>query len=85
MQLIARHDIADYDRWKAAFDAEAETLGQAGLSVLQIWREEGAARVFVLYQVNDRARAQAGLDMLDSLLRDRAGLSGSDYHFLRTV
>lgn len=85
MQLIARHDVADFDRWKAAFDAEAEARGAAGLSVLQIWREDGAARAFVLYEVSDRARAQAALDTLDALLRDRAGISGSDYHFVRTA
>lgn len=83
MQLIARHEIADYDRWKAAFDNHAEARGAAGLSVLQIWREDGAPRVLILYAVSDRARAEAALARLDALMAERAGVAASDYTFLR--
>ncbi|MFB2531101.1 hypothetical protein ACEYYA_02935 [Paracoccus sp. p3-h83] len=85
MQLIARYDIADYDRWKAAFNGQSEALGQAGLSVLQIWREDGAARVFVLYQLSDRGRAEKALAAMGDLIAAAGGVSASEYHYVRTA
>lgn len=61
MQLLAETRAPDFTGWKAAFDAEAETISNAGLNTLQIWQAEDDA-VLVLFEVRNRARAQAWLD-----------------------
>ena len=82
-QLLARYDVTDYAAWKASFDAHAETRGNASLSVLQIWRE-GTARVWVLFQVADAARAQAYLKTAP-VFDAQAGVTGSEFHMLETA
>ena len=59
MQLLVHHQIEDYDAWREAFDDDSEDRTQAGLSLMQIWREDGAAAVWLLYEVHDRDRARA--------------------------
>ena len=44
MQLIAYQTVADYDAWRRVFDDDAEQRGNAGLTLLQIWREDGDPR-----------------------------------------
>lgn len=87
MQLLVRNDISDYATWKSAFDDAAEARGEAGLSVLQIWREAGQpGRVWYLCEVSDAARARAWLDTgRAGLQEDRAGVTGSEAHFLETA
>lgn len=58
MQLLIQTQAPGYAAWKAAFDAEP--LGDAGLSLLQIWKAEGGA-VLVLFEVHNRPRAEAWL------------------------
>ncbi len=60
MQLLIQTAAPDYDAWKAAFDAEAENIADAGLNTLQIWRGEGG-EVLVLFEVANRAKAEAWL------------------------
>ena len=63
MQLLIDYATTDYAQWKAAFDRDAEERGDAGLSLMQIWRDaDDPNTVTCLFQVNDRARAQAWLD-----------------------
>lgn len=63
MQLICRIEPADYDAWKAEFDAEAENIAAAGLSLLQFWRSaDRPGTALMLFEVRDRKRAQAWLD-----------------------
>ncbi|GLS88106.1 hypothetical protein GCM10010873_30800 [Cypionkella aquatica] len=59
MQMIYQIDTSDYATWKSGFDADSENRGAAGLSVLQIWRDaDSASKIAVLFEVNDRKRAQ---------------------------
>jgi len=63
MQLLIDYATTGYDAWKASFDDEAENRMQAGLTLMQIWREAGNANAVVcLFEVSDRTRAQAWLD-----------------------
>lgn len=63
MQLLVDFTTTGFDAWKQEFDAEAEGRMQAGLTLLQMWREADApATVVCLFEVNDRARAQGWLD-----------------------
>ena len=83
-QLLARYDVAEFGRWKTAFDADAEDRGNASLSVLQIWRE-GTSRAWVLYQVADPRRAQEYLGRAAQVFNSQAGVSDSEFHLLETA
>lgn len=61
MQLICRYDTPDYAAWKSAFDADTEDRMHAGLTTLQVWRDADGPAALVLFEVNDRARAEAHL------------------------
>lgn len=62
MNLLTHHTPASYDAWKADFDAHAETRAQAGLTLMQLWRDVEGTGVTALFEVNDRGRAQKWLD-----------------------
>ena len=63
MHLLARFDTPNYPAWKAEFDAHTETRSQAGLTLLQLWRDvDTPSATIALFEVNDRAKAQAWLD-----------------------
>lgn len=65
MNLLTHHTPADYDAWKADFDAHSETRMQAGLTLLQLWRDADGTGVTALFEVNDRKKAQAWVDRED--------------------
>ncbi|SIO41192.1 hypothetical protein SAMN05444722_1973 [Rhodovulum sp. ES.010] len=86
MQLLCRHDLTDFDAWKAAFDQAAEERRNAGLTVLQAWREaDRETRIFVLYEVNVRDKAETYLATEARLMAGRAGVTDSSHHFLQTL
>lgn len=78
MQLLVQTTAPDFASWKAAFDAEAENIANAGLSTLQIWQGDGPAAL-VLFEVHNRARAE------DWLARQAAFGKGLSAQFLRTA
>jgi hypothetical protein len=79
MQLLVHLTPPDYDAWKADFDANAEARMQAGLTLLQLWREAGGAGVTALFEANDRKRAQAWVE------RESATGPALDARFLETA
>ena len=59
MQMICDVTTGGFDAWKQGFDYRAEARGQAGLTVLQIWRDaDDGSRAVVLFEAHDRARAE---------------------------
>ena len=79
MQLLIQTNAPDYVTWKAGFDAGAEAIAAAGLSVLQIWRAEDHDAVLVLFEVSNRNRAGAWLE-------NQAALGqGYSAQFLNTI
>ncbi len=59
MQLIVTIDTGGFDAWKAGFDDRVEARGQAGLTMLQMWRDaDDGSRAVVLFEVSDRKRAE---------------------------
>ena len=56
-QMIAHYAVAEYATFKTAFDADAEDRGNAGLSLLQLWREDGGS-AWALYSVADAQAAR---------------------------
>lgn len=61
MQLILEAPAPDYVAWKSAFDTQAENIANAGLNTLQIWRAADAPKVLMLFEVHNRAKAEAWL------------------------
>jgi len=86
LQLISRYDTDDFDAWHGVFRSERETMGHAGLSVLQIWREpDRPATAWVLWRVNDRSAAAAFLAGEARAGAERAGVRDAVHHFVQTV
>ena len=84
MQLIVHYRIADYATFRSAFDADAEDRGQNGLSLLQLWREDGG-NAWALFQVNDAAAARAYLSGGAAPFNAQAGVSATAFHFVETA
>lgn len=84
MQLIAHYQIADYAGFRSAFDADAEDRGHAGLSLLQLWREDGR-NAWALFQVNDAKAARAYLSGGAAVFDAQAGVTATDFHFVETA
>ncbi|MTH76475.1 hypothetical protein [Paracoccus aestuariivivens] len=83
-QMIAHYQIADYARFRTAFDADAEDRGNSGLSLLQLWRENDTS-VWALYQVADATRATAYLQGAAGVFNTQAGVSATEFHLVETA
>lgn len=87
MQLICHFEVTAFDAWKTAFDADDEARRDAGLGVLQIWRDaDSTTHAFALLSVNDRVRADAWIDRSAALKGDDAGtVTAQSYYFIETA
>ena len=87
MQLLLRQTTNDPAAWRAAMDADRESQGNAGLTLLQLWVDAGDPHThWALFEVSDRTQAQGWVDGIQAGLRDdRAALTSSDVHFLKTA
>lgn len=83
-QMIVHYTIADYARFKPAFDADAEDRGRNGLTLLQLWRESDQS-AWALYQVNDAKTAQDYLADAAGAFNSQAGVSATSAHLLETA
>ena len=84
MQMICHHEVTDFEAWKSAFDADAESRRNAGLTVLQVWKHRDlTTHAFFLLQVNDRAKAESWLKRSDALRSDdRNTVTSASAYFL---
>lgn len=87
MQLISHYFVTDFNAFKTAFDADGESRSQAGLTVLQIWKDaDSDTHAFVLCEVNDRARAEDWTKRTDALSSDDAGtVTRASHFFIQTA
>lgn len=83
-QMIAHYQVADYAQFKNAFDADAEDRGNNGLSLLQLWREDGG-NAWALYAVADAKAARDYLDGAAGVFNSQAGVRGTAFHFVETA
>ena len=68
MQLLCRIETGGFDAWRRDFDGDSEGRGQAGLNLLQMWRDAAAPdTALLLFETRDRARAEAYLARRDQL------------------
>ncbi len=86
MQLLAYLKVRDYEKWRTAFDDDAESRGRAGLTLLQIWRQtDDGNLVWMLYEVSERGMAEEYLGGLGQLHAEQGGASDGGHHFVRTA
>ena len=80
MQLWCQLDTSDFIGWKRDFDSEGTERMEAGLTLLQMWRDSDTrSRVLMLFEVGDVTRAKVWL-------RKEQGFGGPmTAHFLETV
>ncbi|MEH6646697.1 hypothetical protein [Sulfitobacter sp.] len=86
-QMICHFEVTSFDDWHAAFQADEEARRDAGLSVLQIWRDaDSTTHAFALLSVNDRARADAWITRSNALSSDDAStITHASHFFIKTA
>ncbi len=87
MQMIVHQTVSNFTDWKTAFDADAEARRNAGLTVLQVWKDASSdTHAFVLLEVNNREKAQGWVDRSNALASDDGGtVNSSSAYFLETM
>ncbi len=86
-QLICHFEVTNFDDWQTAFTADEEARRDAGLSVLQIWRDaDSTTHAFALLSVNDRARADEWITRSNALSSDDAStVTHASHFFIKTA
>lgn len=79
--------FADYSKWKASMDADAQAQRKAGLHLKQLWRGvENSNIAFFVLEVEDVERAREFLDPVNvAKAEDSAGASDFEWHFVERV
>jgi hypothetical protein len=87
MQMICHFEVTSFEAWKKAFDADAEARRDAGLTVLQIWRDaDSTTHAFALLSVNDRAKANKWITRSDALSSDdNSTVLHASHFFVKTA
>jgi len=87
MQMICHFEVINFSDWQTAFAADDEARRDAGLSMLQIWRDaDRTTHAFVLLDVNDRKRAQDWITRSNALHSDDANtVTNASHYFIETA
>jgi hypothetical protein len=87
-QLIIRHTVANFDTWKAAFDADAGNQQNAGLQLASLLRGlEDDKDVTVVFTVGDldKAKAFVSSDSLKHSMKDAGVTSTPNVYYGRSA
>ncbi|MFD1797508.1 hypothetical protein FQV27_11880 [Paracoccus aurantiacus] len=84
MQMLVHYTIADYPKFKAAFDGDAEDRSNNSMALLQLWRESNTS-AWALFQIADAKKAREYLDGAAGVFNSQAGVSSSEAHMLETA
>jgi hypothetical protein len=79
--------VADYSKWKAKMDADAQAQREAGMYLRYVWRGvENPNRAFFILEVHDVEKARAFLNPTDvAQAAEEAGVLDFDWHFVESV
>lgn len=77
--LLIRHRVADFEKWKRVYDADAGERHKAGLTDVQLLRTiENPNDVVLLFKTDDVARARKRMDSQElRKLMQQAGVLGT--------
>ena len=86
LHMITTFETPDYSAWREVFETERDGLSHVGLSVAKLLREtDHPNRVWIVFEVTDRKRAEAWIEG-DAIAGDeRAGVSHQTHTFLETL
>lgn len=84
MQMLINYKIADYATFRSAFDGDNEDRRNNGLSLLQLWREDGGS-AWALFDLHDAKKARDYLDGAAGAFNSLAGVSSVSAHMLETA
>lgn len=86
LHMITTFDTADYAAWREVFDTERSALSHAGLHPLRVLHEpENPDRVWILFEVEDRHRAEVWIEGDPIAGDERAGVTNQVHTFLETA
>ncbi len=83
-QLIAHYTFADFATFRAAFDRDSEDRGRNGMTLLQLWRENGTS-AWALFQISDPKAAQDYLSGAAGVFNAQAGVTAVQSHLVETA
>jgi hypothetical protein len=64
--LLVRHKVAEFDRWKSAYDAHLPSREKAGLKEERLLRNiDEPGEVLILFEVEDLQKAREFIDSAD--------------------
>ncbi len=84
--MLCRNRVADFEKWKSVFDANEPSGRDAGLRLLNLWRDlEEPNNVFFLLEVADVDKARAFLaDPAAAESGRKSGVLDGECHFLES-
>ena len=85
VHIIIRHKVADYSRWKDAFDAHLSTrkaAGETDYRVLQSVDDPREVTLFLDWDSLERARRFAGSEDLKQAMQKAGVVDKPDIYFL---
>lgn len=84
--MLCRNRVANFEKWKNVFDSNAQAARDAGLRLMNLWREvEEPNNVFFLFDVKDTEKARAFInDPAAAEAGKRSGVLDGECHFLES-
>ena len=84
--VMVRHQVADFGKWKSAYDAHAPARAKAGLKELHVLRNiDNPDEIVLLFSADDLGKAKAFVasqDLREAM--EKAGVTGKpDICFLQ--
>ena len=82
--MLCRNRVKDFPKWKKIFDSHAKAHREAGLFLLDFWRDiEEPNNLFFLFEVKDIAKARVFINNPEAAAAGKAaGVMDGEYHFL---
>lgn len=86
MHLLCWNRVEDFTRWLAVFASHEAAHVEAGLILVDLWREKGdPSLVHYLFEVRDNEKAMAFINAPDaSEAASQAGVVGGEFHFVES-
>ena len=85
--MLCRNRVRDFDEWKEVFDSHLEAQGDAGLRLIDMWRDvEDPNNVFFTFEVLDIGRARAFVSAPEAAdAGESSGVLDGEIHFAERI